>query len=78
MNELTRLKKDIKATREIIGEINRRIQGYRVQLLETNSASKRILFDANIGTQERNLSEFREELKELLEEKKALKGKSNG
>ena len=73
MRELNALKKDIKATREVIAEINKRIQGYRVQLLETSSASKRILLEANITAQERNLDEFRQQLKALLEEKKQWK-----
>lgn len=78
MRDLARLKKSIKATREIIGEINERIAGYRSELLGTSSSSKRILLEANIAVQEQSLSEFREQLKELLEEKKALKGESDG
>ena len=77
MRDLNKLKKAVKATREIIGEIQQRIQGYRVQLLETSSSSKRILLEANITAQERNLEEFRQQLKDLLEEKKAMKGESN-
>ena len=78
MRELTALKKDIKATREVIGDINRRIQGYRVQLLETSSASKRMLLEANLVAELSNLDACRQQLQELLEEKTLMKGKSNG